>query len=57
MALGRRDAARLQHMGVDHGSAHILMSKKLLDGAGTCPEPQVLGIAAVLEQMGGKGVN
>ncbi len=33
------------------------MSEEFLDGANTCPEPQVLGIVAVLQKMGGEGVS
>jgi len=29
------------------------MAEQFLDGANTCPEPQVLGVVAVLEQVGG----
>ena len=32
------------------------MPKQLLDGADTCPEPQVLDIVAIFEKMGGKAV-
>lgn len=48
--------AALQNVGVDHGSFHILVAEQFLDGADTCPEPQVLGVVAVLEQVGGKAM-
>jgi len=37
--------AAVEHMGVDHGGAHILMAQQLLDGA---------DVLAPLQQVGGK---
>lgn len=39
--------AAVEHMGVDHGGAHILMAQQLLDGA---------DVLAPLQQVGGKRV-
>ena len=30
------------------------MDEKFLNGAGTCPEPQVLGVVVVMEEMSGE---
>ena len=43
-------------MGVDHGGFDILVAEEFLHGADTCPEPQVLGVVAVLEEVGGEGM-
>lgn len=41
-------------MSVDHRCAEIFVTEEFLDGAYTCPKPQVLGVITVLEQMRGK---
>ena len=50
------EAAALKHVGVDHGGFDIFVSKKLLHSADTCPEPQVLGVITVLQEVGGEGM-
>jgi hypothetical protein len=40
--------ASIEHMGVDHGGAHVLVPQELLDGADVLPS---------LQQMGGKRVS
>ena len=49
-------SSALENVGVDHGGFDILVPEQFLNSADTCPEPQVLGVVAVLQEMGGKGV-
>ena len=45
-------SSTLEDVGVDHGGFDILVAEEFLHGADTCPEPQVLGVVAVLEEVG-----
>ena len=51
---GSRHSPVLKNMSVDHRRSDIFVTEEFLDGAYTCPEPQVLGVITVLEQMRGK---
>ena len=50
-------SAALEDMSIDHGGFDIFMPKQFLHGADTCPEPQVRGIVAILEEVGDKIIN
>ena len=43
-------------MSVYHGGLDVFVAEEFLDGADTCPEPQVPGVVTVLEQVGSEGV-
>ena len=46
----------MEDVSVDHGGLYVFVSEEFLDGADTCPEPQVLGIVITLQEMGGEGM-
>ena len=37
------EGAPVQHMGVDHGGAHVTVAEQFLDGAYVCPSLQQVG--------------